>query len=149
MDDIDRQILEIVQRDSHLAHAEIGRRVGLSVSSVNERVRKLHRTGVVRAWSADVDPASLGLNLLAFIHIQIDKPERNAAFIKAATALPEVLECHHVTGEWNYLLKVRVHTTADLESLITNKLKTLRGVARSSTVIVLTSPKETSVLPVR
>ena len=101
-----------------------------------------------KAWTATVDPTALGLNLLAFVHIQIDRTERNDAFLKAAVALPEVLECHHVTGEWNYLLKVRVHTTAELEDLITNKLKKLRGVARSSTVIVLTSPKETAVLPV-
>ena len=148
MDAIDRKILAIVQRESHLPHVELGKRVGLSVSAVNDRVRKLHRLGIIRAWTAEIDPTTLGLNLLAFMHIEIDRPEHAAGFLKAAGAIPEVLEIHHVTGDWNYLLKVRVSTTAALEDLITNRLKKIKGVARSNTTIVLTSPKETSALPI-
>lgn len=148
MDAIDRKILSIIQRESHLPHVELGKRVGLSVSAVNDRVRKLHRLGIVRAWTAEIDPAALGLNLLAFMQIEIDRPEHAASFLKAAGAIPEVLEIHHVTGDWNYLLKVRVTTTAALEDLITNRLKKIKGVARSNTTIVLTSPKETPALPI-
>ena len=149
LDDIDLHLLDLIQEDCRTSLVRLGEQVGLSAPAVLERMKKLEAAGIVTGYHALVDGRRVGLDITAFIGVLISHPTLIGDFERQIVALPDVLECHHVTGEWNYLLKVRVHTTAELESLITNKLKTLRGVARSSTVIVLTSPKETAVLPVR
>lgn len=147
LDDIDLAIIDALQRDGSLSHAEIGRMVGLAVSSVNERIRKLVQRGVIARWSAHVNPASLGLDLLAFVYVLIDRPENSPAFLNLVSQLAEVQECHHVASDWNFLLKVRVRNTAAFEALLTHRLKTVPGVMRTHTVITLTSHKETSALP--
>jgi Lrp/AsnC family leucine-responsive transcriptional regulator len=149
LDRIDLDMLDALQRNGHLSHAEIGRMVGLAVSSVNERIRKLVQRGIIAGWSARLDPAALGLDLLAFLYVLIDKPENSARFLEAVAQMPEIQECHHVASDWNFLLKVRVRNTAALESLLSNRLKAVPGVIRTHTVISLTSHKETPTLPLR
>jgi len=148
MDDIDRKIIEIVQTDGRVTNAALAEATGLSVSAANERLRRLQERGVIAGWGARVDPEAVGLELLAFLFVLVDRTEHNAAFVAAATALPEVLELHHVTGEWSYLLKVRVAGTKALERLVTDRIKAIPGVARSLTFIALSSAKETAALPV-
>jgi len=149
IDRADLEILEALQRNGHLSHAEIGRMVGLAVSSVNERIRKLVQRGVIAGWLARVDPASLGLDLLAFVYVLIDKPENSGSFLDVITQVPEVQECHHIASDWNFLLKIRVRNTAAFESLLTNRLKSVPGVVRTHTIISLTSHKETTALPLK
>jgi Lrp/AsnC family leucine-responsive transcriptional regulator len=148
MDHIDRKIIAYCQENGRAPLAEIGAASGLSVSAVNERLRKLLATGVIRGWRADVDPVAAGLDLLAFVFVLLDGTTADDAFRAAVTALPSVLECHHVTGEWSYLLKVRVRNTAALETTMATGIKPLPGVARTLTLIALSSPKETACLPV-
>jgi Lrp/AsnC family leucine-responsive transcriptional regulator len=147
LDDLDRALLELVQQDDRLSYADLGKAVGLSISGVNARLRKLTASGVIARYSAQLDPAAVGLHLCAFVHVVLERPEHDAPFIAAVRECPAILECHHVTGDYSYLLKVRVPTTADLERLITHGIKTLPGVARTHTVIALSSPKETAALP--
>lgn len=147
MDETDRKIIAHIQADGRASLAEVGAAAGLSVSAANERLRKLQASGVVRGWEARIDPDALGLDLLAFVMVLLDGRGDEAAFRDGACALPEVLELHHVTGEWSYLAKVRTRGTAGLERLMT-ALKRLPGVGRTLTVIALSSPKETARLPV-
>lgn len=149
LDDKDLAILEALQRDGHLSHAEIARLVGLAVSSVHERVRKLVQRGVISGWSARLSPAALGLDLLAFVYVLMDRPENSPAFLDVVAQVPEVQECHHIAGDWNFLLKIRVRNTSEFEALLTNRLKTVAGVVRTHTVISLTSHKDTAALPVK
>jgi len=149
IDQIDLDILDALQRNGHLSHAEIGRMVGLAVSSVNERIRKLVQRGIIAGWSARLDPASLGLDLLAFVYVLIDRPENSGLFLDTISQVPEVQECHHIASDWNFLLKVRVRNTADFEGLLTHRLKSVPGVVRTHTVISLTSHKETTALPLK
>lgn len=149
LDDIDLAILNALQRNGHLSHAEVGRLVGLAVSSVNERIRKLVQRGIIAGWSARLDPAALGLDLLAFVYVLIDRPENSGAFLDVVAQVPEVQECHHIASDWNFLLKVRVHNTAAFEALLTNRLKSIPGVLRTQTVISLTSHKDSAALPLR
>jgi Lrp/AsnC family leucine-responsive transcriptional regulator len=149
IDQIDLAILDALQRNGHLSHAEVGRMVGLAVSSVNERIRKLVQRGVISGWSARLDPPTLGLDLLAFVYVLIDKPENSSSFLDVIAQVPEVQECHHIASDWNFLLKVRVRNTAAFEALLTNRLKVVPGVVRTQTVISLTTHKETSALPLR
>src|SRR5437870_4962345 len=102
----DRKILELVQRDAKMPQAEIARRVGLSTASVNERLRKLEHGGVIQGYVAQVDAAALGASVTAFIEVFIEHPRYEPAFLEEAMRLDEVLECHHITGEFSLLLKV-------------------------------------------
>jgi Lrp/AsnC family leucine-responsive transcriptional regulator len=143
MDEIDRIILDTVQRDGRASLAEIGKRCGLSVSATNERVRKLEARGLITGWGARVDPAAVGADLLAFIFILLSGPEHEAAFKELVRRLDEVQECHHVTGEWSYMLKVRTRGTAGLERLLATALKSVPGLARTYSTIALSTVKET------
>jgi Lrp/AsnC family leucine-responsive transcriptional regulator len=147
MDDTDRKIAALLQTDCFMPQAEIARVVERVASSVNERMRKLKADGVVRAYRAELDPERAGFPILAFVNVLIDDAKNAAAFPKSAVKVPEVLECHHVTGEWNFLLKVRARSTADFESILTGRLKKVRGVVRTNTAIVLVAHKETHALP--
>lgn len=149
LDELDIRLLELIQEDDRRSYADLGQEVGLSISGVNARLRKLIASGVIRRFGAQVDPNVVGLGLCAFVEVMLDRPEHDRGFLEAVGAMPAILECHHVTGEFSYLLKVRVATTAALERLISNEIKRLPGVTRSHTVIALSSSKETTVLDLR
>lgn len=142
LDSIDRNIIDILQQDASLSHAVIGEKVRLSVSSVNERIRKLRTHNVIKRIVAIVDPEGIGSDIFAYIMISIVGPENEMNFGKSMMGFDEILECHHVTGEYSYLLKVRAKNMAAFEFLLMNKIKTLPGVNRSLTQIVLSSFKE-------
>lgn len=148
LDAKDLAILDLVQRNADWSHGEIGRHVGLSVSAVNDRIRRLVAAKVIRSWTAEIDPAALDLHLLAFVNVLIDRSEQIPAFAEKIASYAEVQECHHLAGDWNYILKVRVPTTAALEHFISNELKGKLKVSRTATTIVLTSLKDSSALPI-
>lgn len=148
MDDIDRKIIAHIQQDGRASYAEIGIAVGLSVSAVNERLKKLQLSGVIAGWTARIDPTALGLGILAFVQVLLDRPEHDQPFCDALRQWPAVQECHHVTGEWSYLLKIRVKDTTTLETFLSKQLKSLPGIVRSHTVIALSSVKDSADLPI-
>ena len=149
MDETDVALLEALQTDDRVSYADLGRAVGLSISGVNARLKKLQAAGYIREFSARLDPGRVGLDLCAFIQVVLKRPEHDAPFVDAVRTNPAILECHHVTGDFSYLLKVRVKNTAALERLITAEVKRLPGVVRTYTTIALSSPKETSRLDIR
>jgi len=149
IDERDRQILHLVQRDASLAQSEIARQVGLSTAAVHERLKKLETSGVIRRWTAVVDPASVGASVTAFVEVFLDHPRHEPALLERVATLDDVLECHHVTGEFSLLLKVRVHDMEALRQLLLHQLGSLEGVNRTRTVVVLSTEKEeTYVVPV-
>jgi Lrp/AsnC family leucine-responsive transcriptional regulator len=149
LDARDRQILHLVQRDASLAQAEIARQVGLSTAAVHERLKKLEANGIIRRWTAVVDPAALGSAITAFVEVFLDHPRHEPALLGLVTGLDTVLECHHVTGEFSLLLKVRVGTMEALRQLLLHQLGALEGVSRTRTVMVLSTVKEeTYVAPI-
>ena len=148
MDHIDLKLLGHLQRNAKLSYAELGRRVGLVVSTVNERLKKLQARGIIRAYVAVVNPKALGLDICAFVQVLMAEPDLESAFVEQMHELPEVQECHCITGEFSYLLKVRVRDTAHLEAFLREKIKSLAGVARTQTMIALSTSKETLALGV-
>lgn len=148
MDDFDRKIITLLQEDGRLAQTSIAASVGLSVSAVNERVRRLLDEEVITI-RAIANPKAVGCEVLAFVMILLGRPDDDAPFRSAIAKIPEVLEAHHVTGEWSYLLKVRTPSVATLETLLGRRIKAIPGITRSLTSIALSSPKETTVVPVR
>ena len=142
LDAKDRRILHLVQRDASLAQAEIARKVGLSTAAVNERLRKLEAAGVIRHWSALVDPVAVGAGVTAFVEVFMEHPRFEASFLKRVAGLDEVLECHHVTGDFSLMLKVRVTDVASLQALLLEQLGAHDGVRQTRTVMVLSTVKE-------
>jgi len=142
LDVIDRKILALIQDDAKLSQAELAKAVGLTAPSVNERIRKLERGGIIRGYVALLDERKLGHDITAFVEIFIEHPKFESGFIEAVAALDEVLECHHITGEFSLLLKVRVRDMAAFRKLLIEKLNTVRGVRQTRTLIVLATAKE-------
>jgi len=142
LDAIDRKLLALIQDDAKLSQAELAKAVGLTAPSVNERIRKLERAGVIRGYVALLDERKLGQDITAFVEIFIEHPKFESSFIEAVGDLDEVLECHHITGEFSLLLKVRVKDMAAFRRLLIEKLNTVRGVRQTRTLIVLATSKE-------
>jgi Lrp/AsnC family leucine-responsive transcriptional regulator len=149
VDDVDRKIIHLLQSDGERPLAALGRAVGLSVSAVNERIKKLKSSGALLAIQARADPRALGLDILAFVHVLMDKPAGEGEFTRRMREMPEVLECHHITGDYSYLLKLRARDPAHLEQIITRRIKAIAGVARTHSVIALSTAKETLALDCR
>jgi Lrp/AsnC family leucine-responsive transcriptional regulator len=140
LDERDLDILAALQEDARATYADIGRRVGLSASSVHERVRKLERTDVIRAYRADVDPEAIGLFVTALIAVTPLDPTQPDDLPERVREFREIEDCFSVAGESNYVLKVRTKTTSDLEELI-RRLRE-KGEVQTRTTIVLSVPFE-------
>ncbi|WP_157069544.1 Lrp/AsnC family transcriptional regulator [Sandaracinus amylolyticus] len=141
LDAIDRALLDALQDDCKQPLAKLGERVGLSAPSVLERVRKLEQSGLITGYHAVIDPRVAGFDVGAFIGIGIDHPRSIPGFEEAVLAIPEVLECHHVTGRHTLMIKVRTQNTESLHRLI-SLLRELPGVARTETMVVLETQLE-------
>ena len=147
VDPVDAKILDILQRDGRRSYAEIGAEVGMSGPSVHERVKKLEARGVLRGYMAQVEPAAVGLGVLAFMWVT-QAPGSIADDITDAFAeIPEVEACHRIAGEGDYLLKIRAGDTADLERVV-RRVQTTRHVYRTETDIVFSTPFERRPRPI-
>jgi Lrp/AsnC family leucine-responsive transcriptional regulator len=145
IDDIDKQVLSIIQNDGRISNAEIARQVSLAASAVLERIRKLEERGVIRGYSASVDPKAVGFGLTAFVSVRTSDCGDGTDELLAQ--IPEVLEIHDVAGEDSYLLKVRASSPEDLAVLLREKLRSIPTVVTTRTTVVLQTVKETSALP--
>lgn len=117
MDELDWNVLARLQRDGRMTYTELARQVGLSVPAVTERVKRLEETGVIEGYVASVNPVAAGYGVTSLIAITVPQPAK-AKFLKVLEAIPEVLECHHVTGADSYIMRLVAVSMADLERLI-------------------------------
>lgn len=149
LDAIDFTILELLQEDARLSLSTLARRVGLSPPGLQKRLRRLEQERVILRYAALVDRAAVDIDLLCFVQVTLARhqPEAVAGFRKAIAAMSEVLECHHVTGDFDYLLKVVVPHHRALESFLVEKLTPVRGIDRIRTGIVLSEVKVSTALP--
>jgi Lrp/AsnC family leucine-responsive transcriptional regulator len=144
MDSIDLEIVNRLQEDGRATQLELARAVGLSQPAIAERIRKLEDRKVILGYAARVDASELGKDITAFIGVGIEHPRYFEGFAKKVMGLADVLECHRVAGAESYLLKVKTDTTATLDRLLVEVLRTIPGVTRTHTTIVLASIKETT-----
>lgn len=147
MDAIDLKLLSLLQIEGRTSNEKLGDAIGLSVSAVNERIKKLQKQGIILGWEARISPQKVGLDVLAFIHILLGEKVDEGLFLKEVEKIPEILECHHITGDWSYLLKVRCRTISHFESILGGRIKVIPGVLRTQTLIALSSPLERTSLP--
>ncbi len=149
LDSLDKSILRLLQAEGRTSNAELARRVNLSPPATHARLKRLEEQGYIRKYVALVDPEKAGFDMLCFINVglQMHTAEHVAHFRAAVKEIPEVLECHHITGEYDYLLKVVIHNRKDLENFVVNRLTPIPGVARIYTSLVLSEVKATTALP--
>jgi Lrp/AsnC family leucine-responsive transcriptional regulator len=149
IDEIDSTILELLQENARISQAEIARVVGLAPSAVLERIRKLEARGVIRGYTALLDPHVVDQSMLAFIAVRSAQPPGDESVAQALAQCPEVLELHHVAGDDCYLLKVRARDAEHIGQLLRHRFGRIPGVVSTRTTIVLETVKETPRLPLR
>jgi Lrp/AsnC family leucine-responsive transcriptional regulator len=140
LDAIDLQILELLQDQGRVPLVKLGEQVGLSSPSVIDRVKKLEDNGIITGYHASVDARALGKDVTAH-------PKAVVAFEHTIEMLDDVLECHHVTGEYTLLLKIKTNNTASLERLIST-IRSIEGVSRTETMVVLSTHTERATISV-
>ena len=143
VDEIDLKILDILQSGGRTKRNDLAKAVGLSIPAISDRLRKLEAAGFILGYHAHLNSKLLGKDVTAFIAVIMDSSKRYAPFIDHAKQIDEILECHAVTGEGSYLLKVRTENTTSLERLLA-RIQSWQGVIGTRTQLVLSSPKEST-----
>lgn len=150
LDEIDRSILEIIQENAGLSNVEIARKINLSPPATHTRIKQLEKEGFIERYVTLLNREKLGYDLLCFIYINLNNHhiEQVEIFENAIKDLPEVLECHHVTGNFDFILKVVIKNTADLKDFIKNKISAIPNIASIQTSLSYEVVKSTTVLPI-
>ncbi len=150
IDRIDRKILRLLQSDGRIATVDLAEKVGLSPTSTSDRMKRLQREGYIAGFGARLDPRRIGLELLVFVEVSLDKttPDVFEKFAGAVQRAPEVLECHMVAGGFDYLVKTRVADMAAYRRFLGEILLALPGVKETRTYAVMEEVKSDGMLPV-
>lgn len=150
LDRIDRRILSELQANGRISNVELAKLVGLSATPCLERVRRLEHEGFIEGYSAKLNPKKLSVSLLVFAEIRLmhTSPHMFTEFNKAVSNMSEILECHLVSGDFDYLVKARVGDMQAYRKLLGETLLKLPGVRASRSYMVMEEVKETSLLPI-
>ncbi|HBP38530.1 MAG TPA: Lrp/AsnC family transcriptional regulator [Clostridiales bacterium] len=147
MDHIDIKILDCLLTNARLAASVIGERVNLSVSAVIERIKKLENQGIIKQYTTILDSEKIGKGVTAFISVSLEHPKYNAGFIESVQKCSQITECHYITGDFDFLLKVVTQSTHSLEDTL-NLIKSIKGISLTKTLVVFSTWKrDISVLP--
>lgn len=144
-DTTDSQLLELLQENCQRSYAELGEHVGLSISAVKERIRKLQEQHIIKSYTAVTNPKAIGYDICAFVSVLLGELAQENIFVERINTMHEIQECHHIAGDYSYLLKIRARNVEHLEEVL-KAIKTVKGIQRTNTQIVLSSTKETTFL---
>ena len=149
LDRTDRRILECLQADGRISNVDLARKVNLTPTPCIERVKRLERHGYIRGYTAILDPQMVDASLLVFIEIDLShtSPDAFRKFREEARKLPEILDCHLVSGNFDYLIKARVSDMKAYRELLGEKILSLPSVNGSRSYVVMEEVKETLNLP--
>jgi Lrp/AsnC family leucine-responsive transcriptional regulator len=142
MDTTDLKIVNILKKNARTPSSQMGRKIHLSTPAVSERLRKLEAAGIISQYTIRLDRKKCNLHLLAFIQVTLDHSQNLEGFRKTIVQFEHVLECYHIAGDYDYLLKIAVADTDALEQFLSYALRSIPGVVRTSTTIVLSTLKE-------
>lgn len=150
LDSIDLRILKELQADGRLSFTDLAPKVGLTTSPCLERVRRLERAGVIKGYAATIEPQAVDAGLLVFIELSLtySSPDIFTDFKRAIRKLPQILECHLVSGDFEYLLKARLKDMSAYRELLGEIVRLLPGVRNSKTLVVLEEVKEATAIPI-
>ncbi|AKM31762.1 AsnC family transcriptional regulator [Pandoraea faecigallinarum] len=145
LDRLDRRILGLLQQDGRISMKDLSEQVGLSITPCIERVKRMERDGVIMGYFARVNPAALGAALLVFVEITLDHKSGNMfdQFRREVLRIPEVMECHLISGDFDYLIKARIREMSEYRKLLGDILLQLPGAVQSKSYVVMEEIKET------
>jgi Lrp/AsnC family leucine-responsive transcriptional regulator len=149
LDKIGIKILQNLQGDGRLTNAELSHRVNLSPAACLERVRRLQEEGYILGYTALLNPVALNAGLLAYIEVEMERysPAQSEPFRKLMLDIPEVMECHLVTGPFDYLIKARVRDMTAYREFLERVFSTLKGVRRTNSYVVMEELKSSTRIP--
>jgi len=149
LDNTDKKILEILQKHGRISNAELARQINMSPPPTLERVKKLEKSGVIQDYVTLVNPEKLGFSCFTYVEITLVRHGREGVerFMNATARLDEVMECHHITGGADFLLKVASRDIPDYENFVLHKLTALPEVQHLKTMVVLSTLKHETSLP--
>ena len=150
IDSVDLKILAVLQREGRITNFKLAKKIGLTPAPTLMRVKKLEEAGYIRKFVALVDANKIGLPVVAFVHVILEAHNRKTAidFMQAMLKIPEVLECHHIAGDEDFLLKVVASSPGEYENFVLEKLTKVGGIEKVKTTFVLSSSKLETALPV-
>ncbi len=147
MDSIDRQIIKLLQKNARSSISEISGQVNLSIPATSDRIRKIESAGIITQYTAIVNPSAVNRKLTALMFISLEKPRFSDQFVSFVNTQDEILECHYLTGDFDYLMKIVTESTETLEALL-RRVKSIPGVQKTQTIVTLCTVKNMhSVVP--
>ena len=149
LDKTDFKILKELQIDGRISNLDLAQKVGLSATPTFERVKKLEKAKIIKSYHAELNVESLGLGIQTFMLVSLAQTRGNSVpnFIKQIDEIPEIIECYHVTGSSDYVLKIMVTDIAAYESLAMDKIRNISEIANVTTMVILSTIKKAKVVP--
>ncbi|WP_121665493.1 Lrp/AsnC family transcriptional regulator [Mesonia aquimarina] len=146
LDEIDKNILQLLQRDSKITTKEISYRLKLSMTAIHERIKKLERQKIINRYVAILDKEKIDKNFLVFCHIKLIQHTKDnvSKFEREILKLEEVSECFHVSGDYDYILKVCVKNMKAYRNFLVNKLTTLQGISSTQSTFMISEVKNST-----
>ncbi|MDD4564015.1 MAG: Lrp/AsnC family transcriptional regulator [Eubacteriales bacterium] len=141
MDAIDSKILEVLQENSRVSISDLSKQVNLSLSAVSERLKKLETSNIIEKYTVILDSKALGQDLSVLMNISLENPRDTEEFLDIIKNESEILECHYVTGEYDYILRITTRNTVTLEALM-NRIKAIPKIKRTQTNVILSTLKQ-------
>jgi Lrp/AsnC family transcriptional regulator, leucine-responsive regulatory protein len=150
LDIIDHKLLEILQENGKITNAQLSKEVGLSPAPTLERVKKLENLGIIESYHAKVNREKIGLGVMTFVQVTLSGHKKSITedFVEKISTVPEIIECHHVTGSCDFLLKVIANDIASYQTLIMETINEIEVVASTQTMVILSTFKDSKVLPI-
>jgi Lrp/AsnC family transcriptional regulator, leucine-responsive regulatory protein len=150
LDKTDRKILEILQANANITNAQLAQEIGLSPAPTLERVKKLEQSGIIKSYHATVDNAKVGLGVSTFVMVSLKghNKENIEKFIKSISKIEEVIECHHVTGAGDFILKVVSSDIPSYQQLMLDKVTNIDVVDSMQSLVILSTFKDSKILPI-
>lgn len=150
IDAIDKRIIQLLQQDGKMKIKEVGHALKMTTTPIFDRIKRLEREGFIEGYSTIVNKEKLGFNLVAFCTVSLESHHKEYLnqFVKDVKNIPEVAECYHIAGMFDYLLKIYVKDMVDYQNFITQKLASLPNIGRVQSSFVMTEVKNNHVLPI-
>lgn len=149
-DSIDLKILEILQTNSNITNAQLAQEIGLSPAPTLERVKKLENSGVIKSYHAVINHASVGLGVSTFVQVSLKghNKENIEKFVSAIADIREIVECHHVTGQADFILRIVCSDIPAYQKLMLEKVSNIEVVDGMQSMVILSTLKESKVIPI-
>lgn len=150
LDSADRNILKLLQEDGRITNADLARKVGLSPPSMLQRVRRLEKRGFIQGYTARLDAEMIGysLQVMAMIGLSMHQDQPIESFIRAVDEVPEVIDCYHLSGDFDFMLHIVAKDMHDYERILRDHLSTIKAIGKIHSCFVLRTTKESQALPI-